>query len=173
MKNTNEFSIRPYRSLFFLSMPCEHRAAAVFNEAKKSMKEKDSSAVAYRFLQSREGEKNSFTEASFYTALGNIMLWSARNSPATPRASLPILFLIAGNILPNIGNFIRYREIKLQSRQWLSGDLGEEQLAVIEALSYNDSGLNTLKNFFENENRSTVSIKNKKVHVGTLPCWNS
>lgn len=173
MNEKNENTVKPYRSLFFLSMPCEYRAAAVSGNALRSMRQRDIAGVSYRFLQAREGAKNSLIEASAWTGLEIYLLLIARYSQTPAKVCLPMLLLVAANIPPNIGNHIRYRETKRSSQNWLTQNMEENHLNAIKSIPYTSEGLQALASHLENENIDTSSIKDKKVHTGTLRCWTS
>lgn len=148
----------PSKTLIFKSMPCEIKAAHIRNSTIDGMENNDIAEVAYRFLQSRRGENNTFYEACFWS-LYTIMLYSLiQSNPAC------YIFLIPNiaRIPPNISNTLSYHQTKNACEEWLAKRLSIEHVQEIKSLKYDQKGLNKLTHFLTQNQIKTDNIEDKK-----------
>lgn len=163
--------VEPHKTLLCCSCVCEQQAAAIRNDTVTAMQANDIAHVAYRYLQTRRGEKNTLAEAIVGGStfiLGLFLLCATSHDPNDAVSILKnvlvvvVSFLIAlPTALVNIPNTLRYRETKQACEAWLMSFLDERDVREIQKLRYNRSGLVSLSSFFYNKGISTVSLDNK------------
>lgn len=164
-------TVTPKQSLFCQAMPCEIQAAAIRNKTVDDMKANDLSMVCYRYLQSRQGQKNTRAEAATYSVL------SAANIVVGAMGGTLFSFLIASltapHVPPNIGNTGRYRKTKRACKDMIKNQLDANTFAQIQNLKYSNEGLRTLKQIMTSKG---VDIQNldykmtKNINGGIFDC---
>lgn len=124
---------KPTKSLLFTSMPCERRTSAIRNRTVKSMQANDVGDVAYRYLQNRQGARNSVQEAVFWAFHATLSIKFLRQCP---KISLPVrTAIVCYPVLmlpPNITNSLKYRETKIACEVWLTNKLEKQKFEEIE-----------------------------------------
>ena len=165
--------IEPTKSLLIAPMPCEIKAAIIRNKTVDSIQENDVSDIAYRFLQCRRGETNTFKEAICWASYSIMMIALARRVPTIP---LPIrVGFIANGVLhvpPNIRNSLTYRETKQSCDEWLTQRIGSAQVGYIKNLQFNQLGMFKLVDFLNRENIDITSLKGREKRKDEkFSCW--
>lgn len=133
--------VEPTKTILIKTFRCEHQAAYIRNQAVESINRGDIKGVAYRYLQSRQGEDYTFFEAIFWGTLTGIILaaslyiynnannapFSENNDSNTNNMILNLFpgFLLIANLAPfincviNTNNTRRYKETKEGCEAWL------------------------------------------------------
>lgn len=164
----------PSNSLWFLGcnpMPCEYRTAKIVQETLIALDEKDTRAIAYRYLQVRQGmQKTRFeiflsgilcllnlTTTYFQLPLAdNEKKWQ----PLLRMVSFCTALVFAINIVPNVCNSIRYQKTMRSCEDWLRESLGQKGMQSIKKEPYNHKGFTALDAFFAIRKIPQASQKN-------------
>lgn len=171
--------VKPHKTLLCWSYGCERQAAAIRNATVLAMEESDIALVAYRYLQSRRGEKNTSREVIAYGFTVISALCVLIMAYKDPNDSLNILkkvlclaliLISLPNTLVNIPNTIRHKRTKQACEAWIIAGMDEKDFQEIQKLRYDRSGLASLSSFFKNKGIPTESLDAKllKSSVNTL-----
>lgn len=132
---TND-EVLPTKSLGFLSMPCEIRAAAISIKTKNAIKKNDEASIAHYYLLNKEGEKNTTMNIMLcltvsLCSLMSLIILHAENEKTSEEntsfqfssllisASFISLLYSVANMLPNIANNNRYQQNKKECKNYL------------------------------------------------------
>lgn len=162
-------TVKPKKALLVTSMICEIKAAEITNSAVYEMEKNEIGNVAYRFLQSRRGENNTFNEILFWSTASLILFELGYKIH-------PILYLCllcyAPHIPPNIGNTLRYKETKNYCAEWLTQKLGIETFEKIKELKFNRAGMFKLSSLLNEKNINASHLENKIDKEERFQCCN-
>lgn len=127
---------------------CARQVAGIRNKTVTSMENGNTEDVAYRYLQSRTGESNTFREVLGY---GLLLAFALSNLIKPGRiVLLPFVLPIFALFILNISNTLRYRETKHSCEAWLK-QRSMNKFNNIQSLSYDSVGLFKLKQIFDKE----------------------
>ncbi len=160
--------VKPLRSLLITPMLCERTVAAIRNKTVDNIQQNEIGIVAYRFLQNKEGEKNTFCKAVFFGTCATIYIVGLCFSPASLLLCIALVLALA-NTIPNIGNTIRYRETRMACEDWLAPKVGEE-FKKIKELKFNKTGLTELSDILKTKQIDTTFIENKSSQLKQCGC---
>jgi hypothetical protein len=156
--------VAPKRMLFFRPMDCERQNAYIRNCAVQGMEEDDVVEVVYRQMQSKKGRNVTFCEAAtsfaFFSCFTvslylqnvtankplNITTESHNENTITDATLINMLlfvtaFVAFANMLPNIGNTLRYKETQNGCRDWLTRRIGVKHTENLDRFPYNENGV--------------------------------
>jgi len=137
---TTARKVKPSTALILMSMPCEKQAAAIRNKTLDAIELGDAIKVARRYLQSREGQRNTLNESVVHSLLTTFCLafgfyLKSKNNDLS-KFSFWIAIFSALNIPPNVHNTMRYKTTSELCKKWLVDQLGLDKFHKLEKLSY-------------------------------------
>lgn len=152
--------MQPTNSLLCVSMECENTASVIRNRTVKSMKENDIAAVAYRYLQTRQGENCTFYLAA---SCGILAAYIPFESFLSPLWRVYYTSLCVLSLIPNVRNNLNYREVKLASREWLILKIDEKTFEKIDNLNFTNGGLSELMSLLMEKKLEVKSLLGKNL----------
>jgi len=132
--------VTPKNTLLVGVQPCEKRCAQIRNASVDAFEREDKADLAYRYLQNRQGKRNTTTEAIGWCLLP------------------PFGFL---HTIPNVGNRARYKKTAHYIKDHLVAELGPIVFDEIKALRFNKAGIEKLIEILDRVGVNTSSIKSK------------
>jgi len=172
--------VEPNKSLLCMPMPCEKKAAYIRNETIREMALDNTAMVCARYLQSRRGEKNTSIEAILHTVLASAftaaMVWAVINRlyPTIATSGSALLGDIC-NILPNLGNSLRYHRTKQGCDDFLRTKHGDEFMKRLNQIKYSQKGLSELRDLLADYevDHSALNrfVSSRGFHRHCLDCW--
>ncbi len=161
--------VSPTKSLLIRPMLCEQQAAQIRNRTIDSIVAGNTADIAYRFLQARRGENNTFYKV-IVIALAVILL--SKFVFKDPGSRLVMLAWLL-NLPPNISNTLRYKVTKQLCEEWLTRKLGSDKVKKIRDLRFNKAGMFQLKTILNDEKIDVTSLANRnKDGFSYFPCFN-
>ncbi|MDP1604742.1 MAG: hypothetical protein Q8M03_15930 [Legionella sp.] len=180
--------ITPSKALLIRPMSCEKQAAYVHNSAVDEAAKEDIGRVAYRYVQSSQGERNTRTEAIVCGIAGLCFLIlyvsevflsneKANNDDLSNNRTIlnyaltliPILIVPALwlNVLPNLANSLNYNATKNQGKDWLIARQGPSFFNKLKVLPYSQFGKERLLALLKEDSIDASSIEKKCTTSGS------
>jgi hypothetical protein len=147
------------------STPCEKTCASIVNKSIDGMETNDIAMVAYRYLQTKAGARNTFYEGSLYflgAALGAV--FTIYRYPAFALVTIGELLAMQ----PASENYFRYAEASESCEDWLRERLSPAQFVQVQQLSFDQKGLDCLVDILKEKGCETKFIEEKADELGSL-----
>ncbi len=134
------------------SAPCQETAANVRNKLIKSIHDRDTAMVAFRYLQASEGRRVTVKQSVFYSVVALVTSFI-----------LPVSLASACHVVVSARNAARYNKTAIIARSHLVNETPLDQRIVkeIDNLSYDGLGLYRL----------SILLSRKNINVANLDAY--